>query len=177
MQQDEAQLIKRVLGRRLSFLSRHAGVRQSILERVLANEDPLVVIQNLSVDGVQIDLLGQNKEAFVKSLDSLMPGEQGAPGAGKQYSDETPDDTEDMRNHLWSEWEPLLKPGGVLLGKLRQAIITLLSYGKAVTVGGKYTGNRPDIVTADSQHPELTFQRPSIEWPDEMKMAGEVPRE
>ena len=157
---DEGQFMQRVLGKRLTYLSEHAGVRQAIFDRMVASDDPVEIICSLEVGEEYIDLIGTKKQDFIDILDRLMPGLGGEEGAGKKYEREADDDTDENREHAWEVWYPLLRrPNGLLHEKLTVAITQLLSYEKRVKVSGDSDSNH-DVIWRDSNNPRLIFQVP-----------------
>jgi len=152
-----------VLGLRLSYISEHEAVRQSILSRVRDNqEDPLAVARSIMVtvdnDDLNFDLLGDDKELFIENLNKLLPQ---SPQGGDRYSTEVGDiDTSAAREHDWNVWEEHLQNDANLRDQLRNGVIEVLTRNEPVRVSGE-GGTQPAVVVAQSEgEPKLVFQVP-----------------
>jgi hypothetical protein len=154
----------RVLGLRLTYLSRHEGVRQTILERVQnGGEDVRAVARSISVtiqeDGQNVvltfDVLGDDKSVFVENLNRLVPG---PPAEGDSYSTAVGDyDEPERRNHDWSVWDESLTDDAELSQQLRDAVIEVLTHNQPVTVYGE-NAEQMEVDARDSGDPQLVFR-------------------
>jgi hypothetical protein len=150
---------KRVIGHRLTYLSRHEGVRQAILDGMRRGEELTYIVTHLDVDGVKINVHEDQFEAFKANLNDL---EQ---GLGDEYAGE-PDleDTKYELDYLWSKWETSVERGGTHYQKLREAVESLLGSPGRVDVTGEYIGNKRDVLRVDSPK-QLIFRAKENEDP------------
>src|SRR5438132_12522050 len=122
----EGQFFKKVLGVRLSYLSWHPGVRQFILQRLYDGQNILEIIRDINVDGVHVDVVGDEKDAFAAELNDLIPGADKQPGAGDQYANEAQADTQFNREHRWDWWLKKINENPALVDALRTAVRQVL---------------------------------------------------
>jgi hypothetical protein len=151
-----------VLGLRLSHLSEHEAVRQSILTRVRDNEeDPLAVARSITAtvnnEDLYFDLLQDDKDLFVANLNKLLPE---PPRGGDRYSTEVGNsDNSEARQHDWDVWDERLQNDPNLRSQLRSAVIEVLTRNQPVRVSGE-GGTQAAVVARGDGEPELVFRVP-----------------
>lgn len=160
---------KDVITTRLSHLSRSAAFRQHIIDRLNADEDPFGM-KDADVDGVQIDIVSDEKADFAARLDDLLGS-----GAGAAYIDEVDglyasgvQDTSSNRDHIWGYWQDQADNNAALRPKKKQFDLDSLSEG-SVDYTGEYTleaGSTPDIEMIEGPDgPIMMFRNvPGVWW-------------
>jgi hypothetical protein len=87
-------LEKGVLGLRMDYLTRSPLVREHVLQRMQAREDPFVVVTSINIDGVgTFNVFGDSRTEFKRKLDLLLNRDPTAPDpynrrSGAEYEDD-----------------------------------------------------------------------------------------
>lgn len=150
------------VGRRMAFLTRHAGIRANALQRLRAGEDPLHVAQTLEADAVKVDVFGDARQAFAAALERLLGAAEAETYlAGDDSLEDAMKDTDANRQHVLEYWQMRQEAVPGLTDQIRAAFVSALETAAPVEVrwdtsqppGGSGTaaaftsaGERPAVV-------------------------------
>ena len=156
-------LEKGVLGLRLDYLTRSPAVRNHVVLRLLAGEDPFVVAATINVLTVgNIDVFTDKKADFVQKLDDLLvkdptPHDPHGKRSGQEYWEDQRDnlrpannDNTGNRNAFNGFWGPRQH---LVRDTMRRAMIRALTSGKRIDFWWECSlpdGSDPSVMVAET---------------------------